>query len=92
MQHYISCGQNSLDTQDYVSYTADNEKQALTNQFNICRTKRNITDYDREGEISENKLVELIEEVLVFKRSVMSWLRQHHPSLFKSEEVLRISV
>ena len=61
MQHYISCGQNSLDTQDYVSYNADNKMQALTNQFNICRTKRNITDYDRAGEISENELAELIE-------------------------------
>lgn len=50
-----------LDTQDYVSYNADNEKQALTNQFNICRTKRNITDYDRAVEISENEHAEPIE-------------------------------
>jgi len=31
MQHPTSCGQNILDTQDAVSYTANNEKQVLIN-------------------------------------------------------------
>jgi len=33
MQHPTSCGQNILDTQDAVSYTANNEKQVLINRY-----------------------------------------------------------
>ena len=48
--------------------------------LNACRAKRNVTDYDRVGEISEAELKELLKEVASFKQEVMDWLNQYHPS------------
>lgn len=49
--------------------------------FNACRAKRNVTDYDRVGEISEAELKELLKEVSSFKQEVVEWMNQHHPNL-----------
>ena len=49
--------------------------------FDMCRTKRSITDYDRAGEISEYEANELLQEVKNFEREVKDWLRQHYPKL-----------
>ena len=46
----------------------------------MCRTKRNITDYDRTGEISEHEANELLQEVKNFKQEVEDWLRLHWTS------------
>jgi uncharacterized protein (UPF0332 family) len=50
--------------------------------FNTCREKRNITDYDFAGHITEKEVSELIKEVKQFKTEVEEWLKKHHPSLF----------
>lgn len=52
-----------------------------SNYFNACRAKRNVTDYDRVGEISEVDLEELLKEVLAFKNDVISWMKEFHPTL-----------
>jgi hypothetical protein len=46
-----------------------------------CRTKRNITDYDRAGEISAAEVDEILQEARAFRADVLAWLRARHPSL-----------
>lgn len=47
--------------------------------FNACRAKRNMTDYDRAGTISEAELKELLEEVSIFKQEVINWILANYP-------------
>lgn len=49
--------------------------------FNACRAKRNVTDYDRAGEISSSEVKELIKEVLDFKNDVIQWIKENHSEL-----------
>lgn len=49
--------------------------------FNTCREKRNVTDYDLAGHISEEEVEELIREVKKFRQDVLSWLQNNHPHL-----------
>lgn len=54
--------------------------QKRCNFFNACRTKRNITDYDREGEISESELHDLLSEVITFEEEIRFWILKKHPT------------
>lgn len=47
-----------------------------SNFFNACRMKRNMTDYDRAGEISQIELKKLLEEVHEFKEAVLKWVKK----------------
>lgn len=58
-----------------------NHQKQRSNYFNACRAKRNITDYDRAGEISDSDLKELLHEVHGFEKDVLNWLNKHHPNL-----------
>ena len=49
--------------------------------FDMCRTKRNITDYDRAGEISAREATELLQKVKDFKQDVAAWLHNYYPKL-----------
>ena len=49
--------------------------------FDGCRSKRNITDYDRAGEITESEAEELLAEASAFHQAVKIWLKDHHPDL-----------
>jgi hypothetical protein len=49
--------------------------------LDTCRTKRNIVEYDYVGGASEEDARELLRFLTELKRSVMSWLREHHPEL-----------
>lgn len=51
------------------------------NFFEICRRKRNTTDYDRAGEISSGEVTDLINSVNEFREKVLEWLRTHYPEL-----------
>ena len=53
--------------------------------FDMCRTKRNITDYDRAGEVSEQEAIELLQEVKDFKQEVADWLHNYCPKLAGSK-------
>ncbi len=46
-----------------------------------CRRKRNVTEYDRAGGISEGEAVELAEFVAEFKEDVLRWLHEKYPQL-----------
>ena len=52
-----------------------------TDYLDGCRTKRNVTDYDRAGEISTAEVAEILKEVDAFRSDVLAWLRARHPSL-----------
>jgi len=60
----------------------DPEVQALADYFDQCRNKRNLSDYDRAGEITKGEVKELLEEVKKFRSTVSNWLKANHPKLF----------
>lgn len=57
------------------------EFQDLADYFDHCRNKRNLSDYDRAGEISEDEVVEVLKEAKKFRGTVLGWLKTHHPKL-----------
>lgn len=56
--------------------------QGLADFFDQARGKRNLSDYDRAGEISEGEAKELLGEARKFRSTVLNWLKAHHPKLF----------
>ena len=59
--------------------------QNRADYLDACRTKRNVADYDRAGEISEVELAEILDEVRKFRSDLLEWLRAHHPDLLSHE-------
>lgn len=57
------------------------QTQARADYLDGCRSKRNVTDYDRAGEISETEAKEILKEARVFRADLLTWLRAHHPAL-----------
>lgn len=53
-------------------------QKSRSDYFNACRAKRNVTDYDRVGEISETELKEILEEALLFRLDVIAWLQDNY--------------
>jgi len=47
--------------------------------FDQCRTKRNVADYHRIGEITENEVAEIISEAESFMKITVGWLKQNYP-------------
>jgi len=46
-----------------------------------CRSKRNVTDYDRAGEVSDREAQEIIAQARAFRVEVLAWLQRKHPVL-----------
>ena len=55
---------------------------ATRDYLDNCRRKRNISEYDAAGTISQKEAEDLLQMVLGFKVEVEDWLRQKHPNLF----------
>ena len=55
--------------------------QARADYLDNCRSKRNVTDYDRAGEISEREVEEILAEARAFREEQLAWLKKHHPAL-----------
>lgn len=55
--------------------------QDLADYFDQCRGKRNLSDYDRAGEIAEDEAVEVLRETKKFRATVLNWLKERHPGL-----------
>ena len=47
--------------------------------FDSCRTKRNVSTYDRGGQLSDPEATELLDEVTAFKVQLEKWLRENFP-------------
>jgi uncharacterized protein (UPF0332 family) len=56
----------------------ENQYYALADYFDSCRSKRNITDYDFAGTISDSEVSELIEEAESFSEVVLDWLKRNY--------------
>lgn len=59
--------------------------QARTDYLDSCRSKRNVTDYDRAGEIGEQEAAKLLADVLAFRAELVGWPQRHHPALVADE-------
>ena len=55
--------------------------QTRADYLDNCRAKRNVSDYDRAGEISDSELQELMAEVQAFRQDLLAWLRGNHAAL-----------
>lgn len=55
--------------------------QDLADYFDQCRGKRNLSDYDRAGEISDAEAEELLNEAKKFRVTVLDWLKRGHSKL-----------
>lgn len=49
--------------------------------LNVCRSKRNVAEYRRSGEIVDEEVEELVASVRAFREQVEQWLRINHPEL-----------
>ncbi|MFC1816609.1 hypothetical protein ACFL0M_11905 [Thermodesulfobacteriota bacterium] len=54
----------------------------LRNYLDNCRRKRNVSEYDAVGTISEKEAEDLLQTVKEFKIAVKSWLNKNHPGFF----------
>jgi hypothetical protein len=61
--------------------TMGDELQDLSDYFESCRNKRNVSAYDRSGGISRSEASELLTEARAFKEMVRKWLRDKFPEL-----------
>jgi len=57
------------------------EAQGRADYLDHCRTKRNVTEYDQAGQISDAEVEEILAEVRSFRDDLLSWLRSHHRTL-----------
>ncbi|MEA2015906.1 MAG: hypothetical protein U9O59_04280 [Actinomycetota bacterium] len=55
-----------------------NNYYTLADYFDSCRSKRNITDYDYAGAISDLEAEELIEEADKFLEITINWLKKNY--------------
>ncbi len=53
----------------------------LTAYFDACRSKRNVAEYQRAGEIMSQEVAELIDATEAFRDEVLTWLREQHSEL-----------
>lgn len=51
--------------------------------LDLCRSKRNIVEYDQIGTVSDQEADELIEFCMEFKEDVLMWLNENHPDLYQ---------
>src|SRR5437016_1763906 len=57
-------------------------QQERADYLDVCRSKRNVTDYTHIGEVSVKEVNELLNEVKKFKLEVVTWLKKQHPQYF----------
>lgn len=46
-------------------------------------SRRNVTDYDRVGEISQREVEEILAEVRALRGDLLDWLKRNHPTLWR---------
>jgi uncharacterized protein (UPF0332 family) len=50
----------------------------LADYFDSCRSKRDITDYDYAGTISNSEVEELVEEAKSFLKVILNWIKKNY--------------
>ena len=61
------------------------QDQGRADYLDNCRSKRNVTDYDRVGEISQREVEEILVEVRAFRADLLNWLKKNHPTLWPKD-------
>lgn len=54
---------------------------SLVSQLDSFRRKRNISDYDRAGSVSEQEAKEMLKLAQKLRSSVETWIKKNHPQL-----------
>jgi len=54
----------------------------LVDQLDSFRKKRNISDYERAGAVSEQEATEMLTVAKTLRETVTAWLKNNHPELF----------
>ncbi len=57
------------------------ESQERVDYLDACRSKRNLTDYEKAGAVSHAEADELLRETSAFKSDLLNWLKANHPRL-----------
>jgi hypothetical protein len=57
------------------------EFSTMRDYLDNCRRKRNISEYDAVGTISEKEAADLLQTARKFKVDVERWLRKNHPEI-----------
>jgi len=52
-------------------------------KFNKFRRKRNITNYERSGSVSEKEVSEMLELARSLQMALETWLKKNHPELLQ---------
>ncbi|MCX5860454.1 MAG: HEPN domain-containing protein [Proteobacteria bacterium] len=55
--------------------------ESLVTQFDQFRKKRNLSDYDRAGMVSDQEVREVLDLARKLRQSVEKWLKSKHPKL-----------
>lgn len=63
-----------------LEYTIGADR-SIINMFDAFRKKRNLSEYDRSGAVSEIELNEMVELAFSLRRIVKTWLHSNHPEL-----------
>lgn len=58
------------------------EFSTMRDYLDNCRRKRNISEYDAVGTISEKEAEDLLQTVREFKVDVERWLLKNHPEVY----------
>jgi hypothetical protein len=57
------------------------QREGDADYLEVCRRKRNITEYDRAGSATTEDASELVVFAKELRTEVLAWLKQHHPDL-----------
>lgn len=68
-------------TFQFMKAALGKEFAELADYFDRCRRKRNITDYDRAGRVTEKEANDLLREATNFVKHVKRWVKTKHPNL-----------
>lgn len=67
-----------------LEYTVQ-AKERLIVQLDLFRKKRNISDYERAGTISDQEVHEMIDLARSLREMVEKWLRKNYPDLVQKK-------
>lgn len=70
-------------TFEFLRLALGKKHDRLIDYFNSCRSKRNRTDYDAAGEISETEVGELLSEARKFFKFSKDWIAHKYPQYLK---------
>lgn len=65
-----------------LSYTIGYDA-SLISKLDKLRKKRNISDYEQAGTVSDQEADEMVQIAKDLRAAVKAWLRQEHPDLLK---------